>query len=231
MIRAVLFDIGGPVDLETAFEAAIDVDIRTGLACEGIVVDDDAWRQANDLAVSSFAPSLYRAVIWRLTNGNGAASQRIYEWMEERAHSRDLFELRQGIPDVLKALRRRGLKLGLVANQPVTTLERLAREGIGHYFENEGISPVYGFRKPDVRIFLRACDDLRVGPAECVMVGDRIDNDIVPAKLLGMRTVRVRTGRHINQEPRSWDETPDADVYDASGILETIEAMVEPPSA
>ena len=226
VLRAVLFDVGGPLDLETAFEAAIDADIRTGLASEGIVVRDDAWRQANELAVSSFAPSLYRAVIWRLTNGNGAASQRIYEWMEERAHSRDLFELRPGISDVLEALWRRDLKLGLVANQPLAALGRLAREGIGHYFENEGVGAAYGFRKPDVRIFLRACDDLQVLPSECIMVGDRIDNDIVPAKLLGMRTVLLRTGRHAGQQPRSWDETPDAEVYDAAGILRAIEGML-----
>ena len=51
----------------------------------------------------------------------------------------------------------------------------------------------HGFRKHDVRIFLRACEDLDVSPAECIMVGDRIDNDIYPAKLLGMGTVLFRT--------------------------------------
>ena len=54
------------------------------------------------------------------------------------------------------------------------------------------------------------------------MVGDRIDNDIVPANLLGMKTVLLRTGRHQDQQPRSWDELPDAEAHDANEILRSV---------
>lgn len=226
MIRAVLFDVGGPLDMETAFEEAIDADIREGLAREGIRVDEDDWLTANRSSVDSFAPNVYRTIIWRLTGGNADACERVQEWMEERSHGRELFELRPGIDDVLEALKQHGLKLGIAANQPATVLERLEQHGIGHFFEGLGISGVYGYRKPDVRLFLRACEDLGTRPEECVMVGDRIDNDIVPAKLLGMRTVLLRTGRHATQQPRSWDEVPDAEVLDAPGILRAIESMI-----
>ena len=74
------------------------------------------------------------------------------------------------------------------------------------------MSGTHGFRKPDPRLFLRAADDLGVAPSECVMVGDRIDNDIAPARLLGMRTVLFRTGRHIAQQPRWAEEVPDFEV-------------------
>jgi len=70
----------------------------------------------------------------------------------------------------------------------------------------------HGYRPPDVRLFLRACEDLGVEPGECIMVGDRVDNDIAPARLLGMRTVLLRAGRHIAQQPRSLDEVPDFEV-------------------
>jgi putative hydrolase of the HAD superfamily len=199
MIRAVIFDVGGPLDLETAFEAAIDSDLREGLRREGFPVTDAEWEAAHQFTVAVYAPSVYRAILWRLTRGNPEASQSIYNWMEDRAHHRDLFELRPGIPEVLEALKQRGLILGLCANQPLAALEHLARAGIGHYFQNDGISGVHGYRKPDIRLFLRVCADLKVDPTECIMVGDRIDNDIVPAKLLGMRTVLLRTGRHIDQ--------------------------------
>lgn len=59
------------------------------------------------------------------------------------------------------------------------------------------------------------------------MVGDRIDDDVVPAKLLGMRTVQLRTGRHRLQQPRCWEETPDAEVTDAAGILADIEGILD----
>jgi putative hydrolase of the HAD superfamily len=78
-----------------------------------------------------------------------------------------------------------------------------------------------------VRLFLRVCADLAVEPQECIMVGDRIDNDVVPARSLGMRTVRIRTGRHREQRPRAWDETPDAEVEDAAGILAAIDTLLD----
>ena len=226
MIRAVIFDVGGPLDLEDAFEAAIDADIRDGLRREGFDFTETEWDEANRYAVDTFSPSVYRAVIWRLTRGDQAACLRIYDWMEGRAHLRDMFELRPGIADVLEALNRRGLKLGLCANQPAAALDRLARAGIGQYFSNDRISGVHGLRKPDVRLFLRVCEDLGLEPVDCIMVGDRIDNDVVPAKLLGMRTVLIRTGRHREQMPRSWDERPDFEVEDAAGILLAVETLV-----
>jgi HAD superfamily hydrolase (TIGR01509 family) len=226
VLRAVIFDVGGPLDLETAFEAAIDADIREGLRREGFDITGAEWDAAHSQTVDVYAPSVYRTILWRLTGGNRQAAERIYDWMEDRARSRDLFELRPGISQVLEALKQRGLILGLCANQPASVLERLRRAGIGHYFQNEGISGVIGYGKPDIRLFLRVCQDLKVNPSECIMVGDRIDNDIAPAKILGMRTVLVRTGRHAAQQPRSWDEVPDYEVTDASGILLAVEKLI-----
>jgi HAD superfamily hydrolase (TIGR01662 family) len=227
VIRAVIFDIGGALDLEYAFEAAIDEDIRAELQHAGIDVSDEAWLAAELRAIESFAPNLYRSVVWSLTEGADLTAKSIYAHVEERGHERDLFELRPGIDATLRALKARGLKLGLAANQPMRAIVQLEQHGIGHYFLNQGISAVYGFRKPDPRLFLRACEDLGVEPSECIMVGDRIDNDIVPAKLLGMRTIRIRTGRHRDQQPRSWDEQPDREVDDAEGILRAAIELVE----
>src|SRR5262245_36399046 len=187
MIRAVLFDIGGPLDTEEASEAAIGAEIRAGLEACGYAVDDTTWARANAHAVEAFAPNLYRAVIWALTRSDLEASRAIAERLEAGAGARrDLFAQRPGIADVLTALKKRRLRLGLAANQPREVLARLEAVGIAEYFDNQGVSGVYGYRKPDVRLFMRACEDLGVAPEECVMVGDRIDNDIVPAKLLGM---------------------------------------------
>ena len=226
MIRAVIFDVGGPLDIEVQHEAAIDADIRAGLAREGFAVDDALYAAAERRAVENFAPDLYRAVIWQLTAGDVEKSRLLSEWREGQSARRNLFEPRLGIDAVLSALQLRGLKLGLAANQPAAVIERLASHGLGHYFANQGVSGIYGFRKPDVRLFLRACGDLRVEPQECIMVGDRIDNDIVPAKLLGMRTVLFRTGRHREQQARSWDDLPDAEVDHVDELLPAIDQLL-----
>jgi putative hydrolase of the HAD superfamily len=226
VISTVIFDVGGPLDLETQLEDAFDTDIRAGLQNEGFAFTEGDWERANSWAIDTCAPSVYRSVIWQLTRGDLPASLRIYDWMQERAAPRDLFDLRPGIAEVLRALKDRGIKLGLAANQPAKVLDQLGRHGIGHYFDNQGISGIYGLRKPDVRLFVRVCEELSVDPLECIMVGDRIDNDIVPAKLLGMSTVLIRTGRHRLQQPRSWDERPDLEVVDSAGIRSAVESLI-----
>jgi hypothetical protein len=47
LIRAVLFDIGGPIDLENRLEAALDAGIRAGLQREGFEISEDAWQAGN----------------------------------------------------------------------------------------------------------------------------------------------------------------------------------------
>jgi putative hydrolase of the HAD superfamily len=80
-----------------------------------------------------------------------------------------------------------------------------------------------------VRLFLHACDGLGISAVDCIMVGDRIDNDVVPAKLLGMRTVLFRTGRHRSQQPRSWEERPDVEVHDVAGLERAIMGLLDLP--
>lgn len=51
-----------------------------------------------------------------------------------------------------------------------------------------------GIAKPDKRIFEIALERSSCSPARAVMIGDRLDNDIVPAKLLGMHTIWIKQG-------------------------------------
>lgn len=51
-----------------------------------------------------------------------------------------------------------------------------------------------GVSKPDRRIFEIALERSGCKPENAVMIGDRIDNDIVPAKQLGMKTIWIKQG-------------------------------------
>ena len=121
-------------------------------------------------------------------------------------------------------------RLGIVANQPQAARERLARAGIGDLFEYQGLSGLTGFSKPDPRAFEAAAEALGLKPADCAMVGDRIDNDIVPAKALGMATILLRGGRHRRQRPRSPVEEPDAVVTDVLELEAAVNALLSIPS-
>ena len=51
-----------------------------------------------------------------------------------------------------------------------------------------------GVEKPNPRIFQIALERANCLPENAVMVGDRLDNDIIPAKELGMKTIWVKQG-------------------------------------
>ena len=78
-----------------------------------------------------------------------------------------------------------------------------------------------GRSKPAPDLFLSALDTLGCAPEEACMVGDRIDNDIRPAKRLGMKTVRLRQGFFKNRVPECEYDIPDADIK-SIGDLPTV---------
>lgn len=109
---------------------------------------------------------------------------------------------------VLKQLTIRGYRLGVIANQSLGTKNRLSDWGLLKYFDIVLASAEEGISKPDLRIFNRALTAAECLPINAVMVGDRLDNDIAPAKKVGMKTVWIKQGLgglasvvDINQQP------------------------------
>ena len=85
-------------------------------------------------------------------------------------------------------------KLGIIANQSAGSEQRLADWGIGKYFDLVIASAEEGVEKPNPRIFQIALERANCLPENAVMVDDRLDNDIIPAKELGMKTIWVKQG-------------------------------------
>ncbi len=117
-------------------------------------------------------------------------------------------------PETEDALRRLSAKykLGIIANQRGGSAHRLQSHGLMKYIDFVYSSEEMGRSKPAPDLFLSALDALGCAPEEACMVGDRIDNDIRPAKKLGMKTVRVRQGFFRNRLPESEYDIPDADI-------------------
>lgn len=103
-------------------------------------------------------------------------------------------------------------KIGIIANQLPGTESRLAQHGILQYIDLVIASAEEGVAKPDPRIFEIALNRSGCLPEECIMIGDRIDNDVLPANEMGMHTIWIRQGfgQHWNISNKS--EMPDAAV-------------------
>ena len=57
--KAILFDVGGPIDLEFAWEIAMDSAIAAACGLESIRVDQASVEEASERAVAAFAPDAY----------------------------------------------------------------------------------------------------------------------------------------------------------------------------
>jgi HAD superfamily hydrolase (TIGR01549 family) len=123
-------------------------------------------------------------------------------------------DLERPYPGVVDAIRRlsKHYKLGVIANQYLGTAKRLERHGMGGCFSGCCSSQELRVSKPDPRIFQIALEESSCAPRDAVMIGDRYDNDVRPAKALGMMTVRVRTGPTALLIPLDELETPDLTV-------------------
>jgi putative hydrolase of the HAD superfamily len=231
MQRAVLWDVGGPINTEIRHEADTDRSIRSSLAHAGIEVSDDCYQQANRYAVESFAPDAYKAIVWHVCEHDPIRARRVWDHFVTTVPETFPFDMRDGIPELLHDLHERGYAQGLVANQPTSTLAVLDTFGIRQVFNHQAVSSTLGFRKPDPRLFLAASETLGIGPPECIVVGDRIDNDISPARKLGMRTVLFATGRHVDQQPRCWDEVPDTTVRTVGELKAALMTLLDDASS
>ena len=123
---------------------------------------------------------------------------------------------------VLNALCERGYSIGVIANQAPGTEKRLENWGLMKYIKLVTASAEEGVAKPDSEIFLRALNRADCLPENAVMIGDRIDNDIEPAKKLGMKTIWVRQGFSIYQQPENDIQTADHIVDSLRDILEIL---------
>lgn len=121
----------------------------------------------------------------------------------------ELEHLYPKVRTVLKALNDKGYHLGIIANQLPGTRDRLEKWEISEYFEVVMASAEEGMEKPDLKIFEKALMEAGCLPEEAVMIGDRLDNDIVPAKKAGMKTVWLKQGMGGYQEPGRAEEEPD----------------------
>jgi putative hydrolase of the HAD superfamily len=122
---------------------------------------------------------------------------------------------------VLRELRRRGYKLGLVTNGPEISQRIKAEEsGMAALVDVVLISGEEKVEKPAPEIFRRAADRLGVDVSECVFVGDNPLTDMRGAFHAGMRTVWFNI---YFPWPEDFTITPDYTITRLSELLEIID--------
>jgi HAD superfamily hydrolase (TIGR01549 family) len=106
-----------------------------------------------------------------------------------RVESRDLYP--DAVP-TLTRLRAMGLRIGLAGNQPADAETQI--RDLGFAVDFVASSARWGVEKPDPAFFRRIVTESGIEPAEIAYVGDRLDNDLLPAVAAGMFGVFLRRG-------------------------------------
>lgn len=114
---------------------------------------------------------------------------------EDPAGLRENFDAEDLYDDVrpaLAALREAGLAVVVAGNQPPQA--RAALEAMDLPVDAIRTSDEWGVEKPAPAFFDRVAELAGHAPSEIAYVGDRLDNDVLPAADAGMRPVLVRRG-------------------------------------
>ena len=207
-MRVLFFDVGYTlVNEDAVWEARCREQAQTEEAARLGLTAADIYHEIEKASLARLPQ--YRTVIDKFGFRTAAPYRHEYETLYEDA------------PRVLEALAGR-YTLGVLANQADGLKERLDGFGILRYFTYIISSWDVGMMKPDVRVFTRALRTAGCLPEDACMIGDRLDNDIAPAKSAGMKTVWIRQGFGRLQRPRDDADTPDHTIEklsDLPGIL------------
>jgi putative hydrolase of the HAD superfamily len=213
----VFFDIGGVMYDDTIYARAMHTALR---ALGGSFTDeefDEVYRSARAAQAGSFRRLLARRFLGPDADMGAleAEASRHWAYPPEALHD-----------DVLPCLDALAgsYRLGVIANQPSAVKEALRRDGLVRYFEVWGVSDDVGIEKPDPALFTHVLEEAVVEPSMSVMVGDRLDYDVRPAKAAGMHAVWVLRGEAPDNPTREQLAEADASV---GGLLELPSALAK----
>jgi HAD superfamily hydrolase (TIGR01549 family) len=140
------------------------------------------------------------------------------------------FQERDLYPDArgaLAGLDAAGYRVSILANQPASRTAELRALGIAP--EVMAMSDELGAAKPSPAFFARALE-LMGGPDpdEVAYVGDRVDNDVLPAQAAGMRAVWIRRGPWGTIQSPPADRQPALTVESLTELTERIDDAFRP---
>ena len=205
-MELLFFDVGFTLVDETAvWEKRCAEQALTAEAKRLRLTSGDIYREIENNSIARLPQ--YRTVV------------RKYGFTEVAPYRHELETLYPEAPRVLETLARK-YTLGVIANQTDGLQERLRDFGIAKYFTHIVSSWDAGIMKPDVRLYEYALREANCSPQCACMIGDRLDNDIAPAKATGMKTVWIKQGFGALQTPLSSADEPDYCVNSLAELTE-----------
>lgn len=206
MIKAVIFDLGGTLRYQPSVEEVRE-QLLLSLKVHNIdtsVADEFGKRLtfllncrerldiSNDILAINILNNIFREF------GINGCAREVAEYVARSLCKISTFP--QASTKVIDNLINNGYKIALLSNTIWPSY--IYKEELAiylKYFTSIKFSDETLIRKPNKKAFIDVCEELNHEYKNIMMVGDSIDNDIIPAKELGMKTVLI--GQNYSAEP------------------------------
>ena len=227
MIKVVFFNVGGVILDENALYTKLFEVQKNALHQCGVEVSDTEYERAITDTIQSFAPGLQRALVWRLTRPDKELCDKatrfaraIFEdWLDDQPR-----RLVLGIAAVIETLAQ-NYTLALTTPMDERVRATLDQQDLLRYFDLTGLSTDAKFVKPDPRLYEQLAKACHIRPREAILISNRLDTDLIPARSAGMRTILFKNGPYAAQEPRTPEEIPHATVTAADELFDAVETI------
>ena len=226
MVKNIFLDAGGIILNEDMYEnESANIIVNIIKKYNKNYLHEHYWKDSDE-AIYRYIPKVYEYILYKNINDENEYLNCVKEYKQKSDFlSKSNFMLQFGLESFLKKYYEE-YNIGILGQYGIDFKNFLEKNEIIRYFSFAEIQDDYKITKPDPRYFVEILNKCKCKAEESVMVGDRMDKDIIPAKMVGMKTIRMRTGKHKNQEPRILEEKPDLTVDKLDEIKEEdIKAM------
>lgn len=217
----VFLDVGGIIFRDDSYFTALYESIAAAVPQTTRTDYDEALRGLRAAQAEPFTDALLRAFVADAGEHPGVRAAADARW-EETGHRPG--ELYPEALDVMRTLAER-YRLGCITNHFSWIRDRADEAGFAGLVGAWAISAELGVDKPGAAIFREALRQAGTTPDRAVMVGDRLDRDIVPTKALGMRTIWVLRNEAPDDPTPEQLAVPDAAVRTLHPVPEIVEGF------
>jgi putative hydrolase of the HAD superfamily len=205
-LRWLFIDIGGPILDDGPLFDYLAAALRGILVAQGHRATGEAFQKAMQRGWLEGAPSTLDYIIRHFVSTDEDYERAKHSYWEvfrglTWEEYRQLQILKHDVPGALEALAGR-YWLATLSNNVARVRKLLEELDVARFFSAWGISEEVGREKPDPGIFRHVLDQAGCRPEEAMMVGDRLDNDILPAQELGLATALVQLNHNFGAPPR-----------------------------
>ena len=191
MIKAVIFDMYET--LITLFESPFY--FGTQMASDAGIEEEkfqEIWRAAEtDRTIGKIT---LEEILERILKTNDCYSEtKMNLIVKKRIRNREeAFEhLHKDIIPMLKALKEKGILIGLISNCFSEEAMIIKKSVLYPYFDAVCLSYDEGLQKPNSAIFKRCLEKLNVQAKDCLYVGDGGSNELEAAEMVGMKAMQA----------------------------------------